>query len=77
MVAFSDAVACISGYLHEDCDDTIIELSKLSIAESENEVTVIENFHDTSNRVTTAREYVLRRCNQTDAILFDECYPET
>ncbi|KAL0830338.1 hypothetical protein ABMA28_002531 [Loxostege sticticalis] len=65
------------GYLHEDCDDTIIELSKLSIAESENEVTVIENFHDTSNRVTTAREYVLRRCNQTDAILFDECYPET
>ncbi|XP_063826481.1 MATH and LRR domain-containing protein PFE0570w [Ostrinia nubilalis] len=67
----------LKGFLHEDCDDTIVELSKLSIADSENEVTVIENFHDTSNRVSTAREYVLRRCGQTDAILFDECYPET
>lgn len=77
MVAFFDAVACFPGFLNEDCDDTIIELSKLSIADSEHEVTVIENFHETSSRVSTARDYVLRRCGQTDAILFDECYPET
>ncbi|CAG9787928.1 unnamed protein product [Diatraea saccharalis] len=67
-----------TGFLSEDCDDTVIELSKLSIAESEHEVTVLENnFHDTSSRVSTARDYVLRRCNQTDAIYFDECYPES
>lgn len=77
MVAFSDSFACFPGFLNEDCDDTIIELSKLSIADSEHEVTVIENFHDTSNRVSTPRDYVLRRCNQTNAILFDECYPES
>ncbi|XP_047530904.1 uncharacterized protein LOC125066715 isoform X2 [Vanessa atalanta] len=65
------------GFLTEDCDDTIVELSKLSIADSEHEVTVLEKFHDTSNRFATARDYVLRRCNQTDVILFDECYPDT
>ncbi|CAH0720204.1 unnamed protein product, partial [Brenthis ino] len=65
------------GFLTEDCDDTIVELSKLSIADSEHEVTVLENFHETSNRIATARDYVLRRCNQTDVILFDECYPDT
>lgn len=65
-----------TGFLTEDCDDTIIELSKLSIADSEPEVTVLEHFHDTTGRVATARDYVLRRCNQTEAILFDECYPD-
>ncbi|XP_050348318.1 uncharacterized protein LOC126772161 isoform X2 [Nymphalis io] len=65
------------GFLTEDCDDTIVELSKLSIADSEHEVTVLEKIHDTSNRFATARDYVLRRCNQTDVILFDECYPDT
>ncbi|CAG9562366.1 unnamed protein product [Danaus chrysippus] len=64
------------GFLGEDCDDTIVELSKLSIADSEHEVTLIEKFHDTSNRITSARDYVLRRCNQTDVLLFDECYPD-
>lgn len=62
-----------SGFL-EDCDDTIVELSKLSITDGE--VTVLENFHE-ATRVATARDYVLRRCNQTNAILFDECYPDT
>lgn len=65
-----------TGFLADDCDDTIVELSKLSIADAEPEVTVLE-LHDTSNRLATARDYVLRRCNQTDAILFDECYPDT
>lgn len=65
------------GFLTEDCDDTIVELSKLSIADSEHEVTVLEKFHDTSSRFPTARDYVLRRCNQTDIVLFDECYPDT
>lgn len=65
-----------TGFLNEECDDTIIELSKLSIADQSHEVTVLDNFHDTSNRITTARDYVLRRCNQTDPILFDECYPD-
>lgn len=64
------------GFLNEECDDTIIELSKLSIADQSHEVTVLDNFHDTSSRITTAKDYVLRRCNQTDAILFDECYPD-
>lgn len=63
-----------AGFL-EDCDETIIELSKLSIAD-EHDVTVLEKFHD-SNRVTTAKDYVIRRCNQTDTIPFDECYPDT
>ncbi|KOB78541.1 putative serine/threonine-protein kinase haspin-like protein [Operophtera brumata] len=66
-----------TGFLTEECDDTVIELSKLSLADSEFEVTVLDNFHETSGRVATARDYVLRRCNQTDPILFDECYPET
>lgn len=66
-----------TGFLTEDCDDTIVELSKLSIADSEHEVTVIKKFHDTSSRFPTARDYVLRRCNQTDIVLFDECYPDT
>ncbi|KAH9639782.1 hypothetical protein HF086_016363 [Spodoptera exigua] len=66
----------LKGFLNEECDDTIIELSKLSIADQSHEVTVLDNFHDTSSRITTARDYVLRRCNQTDAILFDECYPD-
>ncbi|KAG6447891.1 hypothetical protein O3G_MSEX005208 [Manduca sexta] len=66
----------LKGFLADDCDDTIVELSKLSIADAETEVTVLE-IHDTSNRLATARDYVLRRCNQTDAILFDECYPDT
>ncbi|XP_026318948.1 putative serine/threonine-protein kinase haspin homolog isoform X2 [Hyposmocoma kahamanoa] len=61
------------GFL-EDCDDTIVELSKLSITDGE--VTVLEKFHE-ATRVATARDYVLRRCNQTNAILFDECYPDT
>lgn len=64
------------GFLSDDCDDTIVELSKLSIADAEPDVTVLE-VQNTSNRLTTARDYVLRRCNQTDAILFDECYPDT
>ncbi|XP_022828413.1 uncharacterized protein LOC111357840 [Spodoptera litura] len=66
----------LKGFLNEECDDTIIELSKLSIADQSHEVTVLDNFHDTSSRITTAKDYVLRRCNQTDAILFDECYPD-
>ncbi|XP_023948077.2 uncharacterized protein LOC112053041 [Bicyclus anynana] len=65
------------GFLTEDCDDTVVELSKLSIIGSDHEVTVLDNFNDSSNRITTARDYVLRRCNQTDVILFDECYPDT
>lgn len=68
---------CFTGFLNEECDDTIIELSKLSIADQTHEVTVLDTFHDTSSRIATARDYVLRRCNQTDAILFDECYPDT
>ncbi|XP_050678781.1 uncharacterized protein LOC126975040 isoform X1 [Leptidea sinapis] len=67
----------LEGFLSEDCDDTIIELSKLSIGDSEHETTIREHFHDSSGRLCTARDYVLRRCNQTDAILFDECYPDT
>ncbi|KAJ8723521.1 hypothetical protein PYW08_003433 [Mythimna loreyi] len=66
-----------TGFLNEECDDTIIELSKLSIADQTHEVTVLDTFHDTTSRIATARDYVLRRCNQTDAILFDECYPDT
>ncbi|CAH2255392.1 jg15425 [Pararge aegeria aegeria] len=65
-----------TGFLTEDCDDTIVELSKLSIIDSEHEVTLLDKFNDTSNRITTARDYVLRRCNQTDVIPFDECYPD-
>ncbi|XP_052754790.1 protein PF3D7_1417600 [Galleria mellonella] len=72
----STGIEDLGGFLTEDCDDTIIELSKLSIADSEPEVTVLEHFHDTTGRVATARDYVLRRCNQTEAILFDECYPD-
>lgn len=64
-----------SGFLSDDCDDTVVELSKLSIVDSDHEVTVVENLHE--DRSTTARDYVLRRCNQTEAILFDECYPDT
>lgn len=64
------------GFLSDDCDDTIVDLSKLSIGDSVHEVTVLEKFHDTS-RIATARDYVLRRCNQTEPILFDECYPDT
>lgn len=66
-----------AGFLAEDCDDTLIELSKLSIADSDHDVTVVEKVHDTSGRHTTAQDYVLRRCDQTAPILFDECYPET
>ncbi|XP_012549826.1 serine/threonine-protein kinase haspin homolog isoform X2 [Bombyx mori] len=64
-----------TGFLSDDCDDTIVGLSKLSLDDVEPEITVL-GIHDTSNRVATARDYVLRRCNQTDAILFDECYPD-
>ena len=64
------------GFLSDDCDDTIVDLSKLSIADAEPDVTVLE-VQNTSNRLVTARDYVLRRCNQTDTILFDECYPDT
>ncbi|KAL4705490.1 hypothetical protein ACJJTC_017350, partial [Scirpophaga incertulas] len=67
----------LKGFLTEDCDDTVVELSKLSIADSDHEITVLEKFHDTSNRIASARDYVLRRCCQADAILFDECYPDT
>jgi hypothetical protein len=63
------------GFLSDDCDDTIIELSKLSIVDSEHEVTVVDKLHE--DRSTTARDYVLRRCHQTEAILFDECDPDT
>uniref|UniRef100_A0A1E1WRQ6 Protein kinase domain-containing protein n=1 Tax=Pectinophora gossypiella TaxID=13191 RepID=A0A1E1WRQ6_PECGO len=63
-----------TGFL-EDCDDTIVELSKLSITEDP-EVTVLDKFHE-STRIATARDCVLRRCNQTDTLLFDECYPDT
>nr|AGC92718.1 haspin-like protein [Heliconius erato] len=66
-----------TGFLTDDCDDTIVELSKLSIGDSDHEVTVLEKFHDTTSRVATARDYVLRRCNQTEVVLFDECYPDT
>ncbi|CAD0201922.1 unnamed protein product [Chrysodeixis includens] len=66
-----------TGFLNEECDDTIIELSKLSIADHSHEVTVLDTFHDTSSRLATPRDYVLRRCGQADAILFDECYPDT
>lgn len=66
-----------AGFLTDDCDDTIVELSKLSIGDSDHEVTVLEKFHDTTSRVATARDYVLRRCNQTEVVLFDECYPDT
>lgn len=62
------------GFLSDDCDDTIVELSKLSIADSDHDITVVDKVH--GERLTTARDYVLRRCNQTDAILFDECYPD-
>ncbi|XP_063534711.1 uncharacterized protein LOC134744722 [Cydia strobilella] len=65
----------LKGFLSDDCDDTVVELSKLSIVDSDHEVTVVENLHE--DRSTTARDYVLRRCNQTEAILFDECYPDT
>lgn len=68
---------CFTGFLNEECDDTIIELSKLSIADQSHEVTVLDTFHDTSSRLATPRDYVLRRCGQADAILFDECYPDT
>uniref|UniRef100_A0A1E1WNQ7 Protein kinase domain-containing protein n=1 Tax=Pectinophora gossypiella TaxID=13191 RepID=A0A1E1WNQ7_PECGO len=64
----------LKGFL-EDCDDTIVELSKLSITEDP-EVTVLDKFHE-STRIATARDCVLRRCNQTDTLLFDECYPDT
>nr|XP_037875173.1 uncharacterized protein LOC101745149 isoform X2 [Bombyx mori] len=71
------STACddLKGFLSDDCDDTIVGLSKLSLDDVEPEITVL-GIHDTSNRVATARDYVLRRCNQTDAILFDECYPD-
>ncbi|XP_063362661.1 uncharacterized protein LOC134651479 [Cydia amplana] len=65
----------LKGFLSDDCDDTVVELSKLSIVDSEHEITVVEKLHE--DRSTTARDYVLRRCNQTEAILFDECYPDT
>ncbi|CAK1555464.1 unnamed protein product [Leptosia nina] len=65
-----------TGLLTEDCDDTVVNLSKLSLCDPEVD-RVLEKFHDTSNRSSTARDYVLRRCNQTDALLFDECYPDT
>ncbi|XP_045769293.1 uncharacterized protein MAL13P1.304 isoform X3 [Maniola jurtina] len=73
----STSVSDDLGFLSEDCDDTLVELSKLSIIDSDHEVTVLDKFNDTSNRITTARDYVLRRCNQTDVIQFDECYPDT
>ncbi|KAM3960083.1 haspin [Aphomia sociella] len=66
----------LNGFLTEVCDDTIVELSKLSITDSDPEVTVLDHFHETTGRVATARDYVLRRCNQTETILFDECYPD-
>ncbi|XP_013161732.1 PREDICTED: uncharacterized protein LOC106113411 isoform X2 [Papilio xuthus] len=66
----------LKGFLSDDCDDTIVDLSKLSIGESVHEVTVVENLHEAS-RIATARDYVLRRCNQTEPLLFDECYPDT
>lgn len=68
---------CFTGFLNEECDDTIIELSKLSIADQSHEVTVLNTFHDTSSRLATPRDYVLRRCGQADAIQFNECYPDT
>ncbi|CAB3221737.1 unnamed protein product [Arctia plantaginis] len=66
-----------TGFWNEECDDTIIELSKLSIADQTHEVTVLDNFNDTSNRIATAKDYVLRRCNQTEPLPFDECYPDS
>ncbi|KPJ16210.1 Putative serine/threonine-protein kinase haspin-like [Papilio machaon] len=66
----------LKGFLSDDCDDTIVDLSKLSIGDSVHEVTVVENFHEAS-RIATARDYVLRRCNQAEPLLFDECYPDT
>ncbi|XP_038213864.1 uncharacterized protein LOC119833765 [Zerene cesonia] len=77
-ICSSAAIDDSKGYLSEDCDDTVVDLSKLSLGDSEDEVTVLENFHETSSRPSTAaRDYVLRLCNQTDALLFDECYPDT
>ncbi|KAJ0183107.1 hypothetical protein K1T71_001083 [Dendrolimus kikuchii] len=65
-----------TGFLNDECDDTIIELSKLSLADADHEVTVL-GLHEKPERGSTAQDYVLRRCNQTDTILFDECYPDT
>lgn len=70
-------VGVFAGFLNEECDDTVIELSKLSLADSEFEVTILDKFNESAERIATARDYVLRRCNQTAPILFDECYPET
>ncbi|XP_041979835.1 uncharacterized protein LOC121733605 [Aricia agestis] len=67
----------LQGFLNEDWDDTVIELSKLSIADCDPEATLVDNLHETSHRVLTARDIVLRRCDQTDAIPFDECYPDS
>lgn len=65
-----------TGFLSQDCDDTLAELSQLSLTDSDHDITVVEK-QESSVRVVTARDYVLRRCDQTDAILFDECYPDT
>ncbi|CAF4849902.1 unnamed protein product [Pieris macdunnoughi] len=67
----------LQGFLTEDCDDTVVNLSKLSLGDPEVGGRVLEKFYDTSSRSSTARDYVLRRCNQADALLFDECYPDT
>lgn len=64
-----------TGFLHEDCDDTVIELSKLSIGDA-HEITAIEN-QDTSVRGTTARDFVLGLCKQSGLLAFDECYPDS
>lgn len=74
-VMFMTSACVFAGFLSEECDDTLLELSKLSIADADHNITIIEK-QDTSERIVTARDYVLRRCNQTDAILFDECYPD-
>lgn len=67
-----------TGFLNEECDDTLVELSKLSLAEAEPDITVIEARDERFvSASATARDYVLRRCNQSEAILFDECYPES
>ncbi|XP_068634008.1 metacaspase-2 [Battus philenor] len=61
------------GFVSDDCDDTLIDLSKLSIEEPACEPCVLEQLHE-ADRSAAARDLVLRRCNQGDVILFGECY---
>lgn len=51
-----------AGYVPTITDDTILEsFSELSLVVAE-------------KREKTAKEIILKRCNQTEPLLFDECY---